>query len=122
MKPCLPVDDLDTERRARLLAEAKTRYRWNYEYLSPLPLADEVPEASKPPVECWIKLGDLLAHVAENGLEVLLSQEGGTDCGSRSSESSRSFEVGMGRVWKTKLLFSVSEPQDWSCRFWKQLG
>ena len=57
MKPCLPVEDLQGDRRARRIADARLQYRWNYEYLPPLPLADEVPRASKPHAVQQTRLG-----------------------------------------------------------------
>jgi arachidonate 15-lipoxygenase len=76
MKPCLPSDDRSPAQRRRQIEAARDEYRWNYVYLPPIPLADEVPGPSKPSLAWWAKVGELLAAVAANGAAVTTQQSG----------------------------------------------
>ena len=71
MIPVLPQADSAPGKRESAIAKARESYRWNYEYVAPLPFVDEVPKADKPDKKWLLKVAKELWDITMNSREIM---------------------------------------------------
>lgn len=72
MIPSLPEADVSASKRQQTIHKAREQFRWNHEYLAPLPLCDDVPKGEKPTLAWAINVAEVLFELLRNGREISL--------------------------------------------------